>query len=131
MPTGADELQYTTITRIAGQTENVGLDVETSCGKNRAFADIVERADSLTNGALTVSTTALALRVGASNLTNRKGILIQNLGSSSIFVGSSSVTTANGIEVGSHSSIFFKFSETQTIYGISTAAQNVRVMEIS
>lgn len=132
MSTAQSEIEYSNITRVAGQTEQFALDVEPSCGKNRAYTDTVERADGLFNSNITVGTTATPIRCGAQNATNRRGILVQNHGSLSIFVGSATVTVTNGFEVGISSSFFFGISENVTIYAIASAGpQDIRVMEVT
>lgn len=132
MSTGTDELQYSGMTRIAGQTENAALDVEPICGKNRAAVESVERAGAMLGASKTVSTTALALRVGASDATNRRGIFVQNKGTLSVFLGPATVTTANGIELAIGASMFLAIGEAATLYAIAASgSHDVRVLEVT
>jgi hypothetical protein len=108
------------------------MDVQEECGQNRAQVSSVERAAALVHGAVSVSTTPTALRVGASNMANRRSILIQNQGPLSVYIGGASVTTANGWELALKSSIEFAMSESQTLYAIAASGtHNVRILEVS
>ena len=125
-------LIYSDVTRLTGENELVAATIEENCGKNRLAVNSVERGDSLSHAAISVAQSAVALKVGATNLTNRRTIVIQNQGPKSIFVGGASVTTANGVEVFLKSTLIIDISESQTVYAISaTGTQNVRIFEVS
>jgi hypothetical protein len=131
MPTTSDELQYSTMTRIAGASESAALDVELEAGFNRAATTTIERFSSAVTGAVTVGTTAVALRVGATNATNRRALLIQNLGPSPIFLGGATVTVATGLRIAVQGTAIISASETYTEYAIATTAGNdVRIREV-
>lgn len=51
-------------------------------------------AESITNSAKTVGTTAVQLYAGASRL---ESVTVSNVGPATIYLGSSTVTTANGV----------------------------------
>lgn len=132
MATDSEELKYSLMTRIAGEEENAAMDVQPECGQNRAQVSSVERGAALVHGALSVSTTAVALRVGAANAENRRSILIQNQGPLSVYIGGAGVTTANGYELALKAGIEFALSENQTLYAVAAnGTQNVRVLEVS
>lgn len=132
MTTGQEECQYSTMTRLTGASENVAADVELIGGKNRLSVEALERADGLVSGAVTVGTTAVALRVGATNLSNRRGISVQNKGPSSIYIGSSSVATSTGTEIAIRETVWLAISDAVTLYAIAPSAdQNVRIIEVS
>ena len=132
MATDSEELKYSLITRIAGEEENLALDVQSECGQNRAQVSSVERAASLLHGPVSVSTTPVALRVGVANMANRRSILIQNQGPLSVYIGAASVTTANGWELALKASVEFAMGEAQTLYAIAASGtQNVRIVEVS
>lgn len=79
--------------------------------------------------AVTVGTTAVQLT--ASPLAGRTGLIIQNNGNKSIFVGDSGVTTSDGLEVGKGGSLHLEAGEVIDLYAISTnAGQDVRIFEI-
>jgi len=132
MTTEQRELDMSLITRIAGEDEDYAMDVKLEAGQNRAQVSTIERASALVNGALSVSTTAVAMRVGAANATNRRSILIQNQGPLSVFIGDASVTTSNGYELALKAGVEFAMGESQTLYAIaSSGTQNVRILEVS
>ena len=132
MATSQSELDMSLLTRIAGQTEEYALDIAPEAGQNRAMVSAIERATSLVNGAKTVTTSATALYAGSANLANRRAILVQNYGPNAVYLGTSSVTTANGFELALKASMMFSLSETQTIYGIvASSTSNVRILEVT
>lgn len=85
------------------------------------------------NGAITVGTTAVAARVGASNLANRKNLTIHNNSLVTLYWGYSNlVTTANGTPLYSNQIISLDVGPNITIYLIaSIAGNNVRITEAS
>lgn len=132
MPTGSDELQYSGLTRLAGASEEFAADVTQEGGKNRLATTAMERFDSAVTGAVTVGTSAVALRVGVANQTNRRALLIQNLGPSPIFIGGPAVTTATGLRVAVQGAVVISASESYTEYAIAaTASNDVRVREMA
>lgn len=132
MPTGSDELQYTGITRLAGASEEYAADVIQEGAKNRLATSAMERFDAAVTGAVTVGTSAVALRVGVANQVNRRALLIQNLGPSPIFIGGPTVTTATGLRVAVQGTVIIAASENYTEYAISTTAgNNARVREMA
>lgn len=65
----------------------------------------------------------------AQNLT-RKSLVIQNLGTSDIFIGGAGVTVANGLRIKGNGGEFVVDKSTAAIYAISAAAgQDVRLFE--
>lgn len=50
-------------------------------------------------GTVTVGITSVPARVGASNLANRKVLIIENKSSNIVYFGTSAVTAANGIAI--------------------------------
>lgn len=77
-------------------------------------------------GAVTVGTAAV--QIVAAN-TGRRSVLLQNLGSASVFVGpDSAVTAGNGIKIDAGGS--FTFAASSALYGLSgTAGQDVRYLQ--
>lgn len=74
-----------------------------------------------------------ATDLAATDLVNRKRILIQNLGSKKIYIGKdSSVTTANGIELFAGASMELDIGPAVNVHAISSSGtQDVRVMELA
>jgi hypothetical protein len=130
--TTIDEIKYGGMTRIAGQSEEAAMDVLADCGKDRAFVSSVERGTAIVHGAVSVTTSPTALRVGAGDATNRRSLLIQNRGTQPIFVGGATVSTLTGIEIEIGTSMNVPLGEAQTLYGVAASGtHDVRVMEVS
>jgi len=84
---------------------------------------------SMQTTAVTVGTSAVALP--ASTLTDRKTIFLQNNSNTTIYLGGSAVTTADGIKVLKGDSFSIDIGSV-VLYAIAGSAGNeVRVMEIS
>lgn len=128
----ANQIKFGETVKVAGQSEEVGLDVLEELGKKRAYVSSVATAGTVVTGAVSVGTSQVVLRVGGSNLTNRQGIEVQNLGTAAIYVGPTGVTTSTGIKIAPETSRWFAFRDSFDLYGICAAGtQNVRVMEVS
>ncbi len=82
-------------------------------------------------GALTVGTTAVVVRVGGSNLANRINLTLHNNSLVNMFWGyTSGVTTASGSPIPAGNSASWDVGPNQDIYVITTVAgQNARVTE--
>ena len=131
MGTTADDIKYSTMTRIAGQDEAAALDIVSEGGKYRAYVSSLERGTASIFGAKTVGVTEVALAISGA-YANRRGILIQNLGAKDIYIGLTGVTTSTGMKISPQTSLWFSVSEAVVLYGISaTAGQDVRVMEVA
>lgn len=130
-----NELQATGTTKIIGST-NTGQ--ETSPVRSTANGDL-NTADILNNGgvqgSITIGTSAVAARVGGSNLANRKILIITNnsgnLINSDIFWGfTNAVTTATGTPLSRNAQIAIPAGPNTTIWLISASAgNNVRIIE--
>jgi hypothetical protein len=89
--------------------------------------DTIESA--ITSGSITVSTTAVAARVGAANLATRKMLMISPV-TNTVYIGATSaVTTATGIPIYPGQVISFAFSANVTPYLISAASGTVNIFE--
>lgn len=87
--------------------------------------------DSIATQTATVGTSAVEL--ASTPLSNRKNIIIQNLGASDIYVGEdNSVTTSSGLLVSKKSNLEFKCSASCDVWAISANAGNdVRILEMA
>lgn len=94
-----------------------------------ATADIVNTG--LSSGSITVSTTAVAARVGASNLANRKMLMIAPITGTVYLGASNAVTTATGIPIFPNNVISFAFSTNVTPFLIAAASTTVNIFEAS
>lgn len=83
------------------------------------------------NTSISVGITAIALPT--TSLSNRKFIIIQNLGTAAIFIGFDNTVTSSGINQGlqilPNQSFTYYASDVISFYGISTASQTVIVQE--
>jgi hypothetical protein len=82
-------------------------------------------------GSITVGNSAVAIRVGGSNLSNRKSLVANNNSNAIIYWGyDSSVTTANGMPWAIGQTVSWAVGDSVTIYAIAGAPnKNVRVAE--
>jgi hypothetical protein len=89
-------------------------------------------AGSVVFSAVSVDATVGGTDLVATDLANRRKILIQNIGSKSIFIGNSGVTIATGIKVGAGLSAEFELGAACNIYGITAAGTaDIRIMELA
>jgi hypothetical protein len=85
----------------------------------------------MTSGAKSVGLTEVALAISGA-YANRRGILVQNLGTVDIYIGATGLSISTGLKISPQTSLWLAVSEAVVFYGISTvAAQDVRVMEVS
>lgn len=80
-------------------------------------------SSSLTLANLTVGTTAVAIRVGGSNLTPRKVILIQPTNGTIYWGSTNTVTTSTGFPIFQNQQVSIAIDETITLYAV--AATNI------
>lgn len=81
----------------------------------------------------TLAVTSSAVSLTASPLENRRALVIYNAGPSTLYIGSSTVTTANGMPIAVGEKIAFDIQGTPNveIYGVSDASSDVRIMELA
>ncbi len=122
--------------KIVGADRSTGN--ETAFGYVESRDGEIKAVDILnaggTQGSLSVTSTATEIRVGASNLANRKSIMIYNNSTNTIYWGvTNAVTVANGIPLPPQSFISLSFSNTVTVWGIAPAAltAEMRIVEVS
>lgn len=86
---------------------------------------------SLNNGVTSTSITigATATKLPTTNLSGRRVIIIVNISSNTVYIGNENVTTANGFALFSNQAISADIGDTVNIYGISTVASEVRILE--
>jgi len=95
-------------------------------GLNRQVHDVTVGVEVLTTR-VTVTTTATAFP--PTPLTNRQFVRIQNVGSATIFIGGTNVSSTNGWQVMPYQVETFAIEDTASIYGISGGSVDVIVME--
>ena len=91
---------------------------------------VMDAGQSAVFSAVSVSSTATDLV--ASDLANRRKILVQNIGSKNIFIGNSGVTTSTGVMVPAGASAEFELGSQVNLHAITASgSSNVRVMEVA
>lgn len=88
--------------------------------------------EDFVTGALTITATAVELKVGASVLTGRKQLIIYPPTAGTIYWGASNVTSANGapLTVGDLPLEFSFANDTVKVYAVSDGTdRNIRVVE--
>lgn len=81
-----------------------------------------------------VALSAVAAKMPAAPLANRKSLMIQNAGSSSAFIGSATVTTSGatlGIEIPKGGFMELEVGPAVDVYGIAGGALNVAILEMA
>ena len=88
-------------------------------------------AVGIANATLNVGTSQVEVRVGVSRLTNRKCVVITNLGSGAIYWGATGVTSANGTPINKSAQVVITVGDI-AIFMIATGATNdVRIVEFA
>lgn len=97
-----------------------------------SFLDIKINKEGV-QGAITVGTTAVEAKVGASILTGRQILTVQHQGNQRLYWGfTSAVTTSTGTEIFKNQLVTFDVEAPVRIWLISdSAGQNVRITEAS
>lgn len=95
-----------------------------------AVADVLNSGNSV-EAAITVGTSSVEAKVGASRLTGRKALSVFNNSNSTIYWGyTSGVTTSSGTPIFKDQQIVFAVGDGQSVYLISgSAGNNVRITE--
>lgn len=131
MTVSTTDLKSSGTTKLTGDTESVAATIEARDGRNRV--DVESRNVVGTSGgqaALTVGTTAVAARVGGSNLTQRVMLSVY-ADTKTVWWGyTSGVTISTGLPILKGTQRDFNVGPGANIYLITdAAAQTVRVAE--
>lgn len=94
---------------------------------------VVDRADvAMANSAISIDDTAGGTNLVSSALTERKEITIQNLDNKAVFVGTTGVTTSNGLRIPAKSSMTIKLGPNVSIFGITgSGTADIRILELA
>ena len=131
--TTAEELISSDIVRITGQDEAYAAHVDQDVdGKNRLkvkakVADIIDAAGI--QGALTVGTSAVEVRIGTFRLANRRTVTVQSTNGPIYWGWTSGVTTATGTKLFPWQTATFEVGDTPIYLIAESAGVNVRVTE--
>jgi len=129
MPTTSDELRYSEIVRVAGQAEDFAVDVYPLAGKNRISADAIDIVSSGVSGAITVGTSAVEAKVGASRLANRKMLTIQPT-NGPVWIGvGTSITSSTGTQIFTNQVLTLSVGDVPVYIVSAAAGRDVRITE--
>jgi hypothetical protein len=96
---------------------------------NPEFSDVL--SDNYVGGAISVTTSQIEAKVGASRLAGREYLMIHNNGTQTIFFGPSGVTTSNGIPILKNQSAGFPAGDLGVFVVSASGMQDVRVQEFA
>lgn len=130
MPTTADELRYSSVTRITGASELCALDVRPVAGLNRAavesvsiFTQMITSTYSLASGTWTAIFTGFSVN-------NPCGLLIGNHSDSLDVFINTDTTGTSGLLVPPRTTIYLAYVGTQTIYAYCSTSTMLSVTQI-
>lgn len=87
-----------------------------------------ETNNAFKNSAVAISTTAAQLT--PTPLSNRKSLLIQNLGSKEVYLGDSSVSSSNGVKLSAGANVELKYDASIALYArTASGSADVRILE--
>lgn len=125
------DLQASGTVKVVGASSSglEGTPVKSSLNGDLGVSDIVDNGGL--HGSLSVSTTAVAVRVGASNLVNRKVLMFHNNGTGTLYWGyNNTVNSSNGMPLKKDQFCVGDWGPGTTIYIIaSSGTHNLRVNE--
>jgi len=87
-----------------------------------------ETNNAIKNSAISATTTAAQLT--PTPLSNRKSLIVQNLGSKEIYIGDSGVTSSNGVKISAGANAELKYDATVALYArTASGTADVRILE--
>lgn len=126
-----NESQAAQTVKIVG-SDSLGAEatfVESSANGDLQVSDVADNAGVF--GAITVTTTAIEAKVGASNLANRKNLTLYNNGGATIYFGyANTVTTSTGTPLFKEQTVSFAIGPNLSVWLIASGgSRDVRVTE--
>lgn len=118
-------IQRSSPVQVVGGDETFSTDV--SPNKDLSVSDSIK--SEIISGALIVGTTAIEVKVGASRLLDRKGIMLYNNSNQAIYWGGAGVTIATGIPLAKGEPVIISINDVALFVIGSQANQNARVVE--
>lgn len=120
--------------RLDSQTVNIVVEATDFDIRNLvASQDEVDarfEASAIASSAASVSTTAASLI--ASPLSNRRRLLLQNLGNHAIFVGGAAVSTSDGIRIPAGANVELELGSAVNLYALcASGSADVRILEMA
>jgi hypothetical protein len=87
-----------------------------------------ETNNSIKNSAISATTTAAQLT--PTPLSNRKSLIVQNLGNKEIYIGDSGVTSSNGVKISAGANAELKYDASVALYArTASGTADVRILE--
>jgi hypothetical protein len=127
MAVTSDEIKYSNTTKIAGAAEDYAADVVLDIDNKGRLAVDTKQLTTSVFGAITVSTSAVEAKVGASKLTGRRLIIVTPTTGKLFFGTSNAVTTANGTPLANNQTLY---AELPSVWLIAASGSvNVRIVE--
>jgi len=77
----------------------------------------------------TVTVASSATKIPTTPLDSRIAILIMNISANIIYIGGSTVTTANGFPIYPNAALRLEIEDSIDIYGIASTSSEVRILE--
>lgn len=94
------------------------------------YEDVNSSLGVTASSGLTVAGDAVHLTGPTTRMRGRRKLLIQNLGAGLLYIGPSTVTAANGLEIAVDAILELDVLDFGNIYGISDGVSDVRVLEL-
>lgn len=120
-----DDLSFSTVTRITGVNEQVGLDVVSENQKGRAAVSSLEIAGDFITSRILVTSSATEIPATP----NRRAILVQNLGEGVVYIAKTAIDASNGVAILPNASIMIKLAAV-SIFIVSSSSSDVRILEV-
>ena len=95
--------------------------------RSSEFSDVLN--DGYVAGSVSVSTTAIELKVGATRLDGREEILIENKGPFTIYIGPSGVTTSTGTTLHKDQTITMPIGQDLGVFAITATGTSIVVVQ--
>ncbi len=94
------------------------------------YEDIESKVGIIQASGLTVVTDAVHVTGPENRLRGRRQLIIQNLGAGAVYIGDSTVTTSDGLEIASGVLLSLNVLDVGDIYAISASTSDVRILEL-
>jgi hypothetical protein len=94
------------------------------------YEDINSSVGIVQSSGLAVGGTAVQITGPENRLRGRRQVMIQNLGSGAAFVGDSSVTTSDGLQIPSGDMLTLNVLDLGDIYVVSASISDLRILEL-
>ena len=94
------------------------------------YEDIESKIGIVQASGLAVDGSAVHLTGPAERLRGRRQVMIQNLSSDAVYIGDSTVTTANGLRIAQNEILTLNVLDVGDIFVVGDGASDVRILEL-